>query len=168
MTPSRIFTARRKNYGKVNSLIPFFAIVALLAGYYAVYHSGLFSGVVEREEESGQIEIVETSCSQDEYENWVVTLSVRSLDEVDFHLSKILVKNMEVSSYHSDPPASKVSTLTTEIEYEMVLPSGEEAEIVIWIGREFGMLQPTQRVSIRIHDSAGVVYTASVVLAGSL
>ena len=168
MTSPRIVNARRKDYGKINPLIPLLAIVALLAAYYAVFHAGLLSGIVDREEESGRIEIVHVSCSQDEYENWMVTVSVRCVDDVDFHLSMILVKNMEVSRYHADPPASKVSTLTTEVVSEMVIPSGGEEEIVIWIGRDFGMLQPTQRVSIRIHDSAGEVYTASAVLSGSL
>ena len=168
MTPPRRFTFNRKNYGKVNPLIPLFIIVALLAAYYAVFHSGLLSGIVDRETESGRIEIINMSCTQDEYENWEVTVSVRSVDEVDFRLSKILVKGMEVSRYRADPPTSKVSTLTSEVRAESVVPSGEAAEMVIWIGRDFGLLQPTQRVSIRIQDSSDVVYTTSVVLSGSL
>ena len=167
MSPPRRFTFNKRNYGKVNPLIPLFIIVALLAAYYAVYHSGLLSGVVDSEE-SGRIEITDVSCSQDEYENWEVTVSIRSVDDVDFRLSKILVKGMEVSRYRADPPTSKVSTLTSEVRTESVVPSGEAAELVIWIGRDYGLLQPTQRVSIRIQDSAGVVYTTSVVLSGSL
>jgi len=108
------------------------------------------------------------SCSQDEYENWKVTVSVRSVDEVDFRLSRIFVKGMEVSRYRADPPTSKVSTITSEVRTESVVPSGEAAEIKIWIGRDFGLLQPTQRVSIRIQDSSGVVYTTSVMLSGTL
>jgi len=167
LSPPRRFTFNKRNYGKVNPLIPLFIIVALLAAYYAVYHSGLLSGVVDSEE-SGRIEITDVSCSQDEYENWEVTVSIRSVDDVDFRLSKILVKGMEVSRYRADPPTSKVSTLTSEVRTESVVPSGEAAELVIWIGRDYGLLQPTQRVSIRIQDSAGVVYTTSVVLSGSL
>jgi hypothetical protein len=167
LSPPRRFTFNKKNYGKANPLIPLFIIVALLAAYYAVYHSGLLSGVVDSEE-SGRIEITDVSCSQDEYENWEVTVSIRSVDDVDFRLSKILVKGMEVSRYRADPPTSKVSTLTSEVRTESVVPSGEAAELVIWIGRDYGLLQPTQRVSIRIQDSAGVVYTTSVVLSGSL
>ncbi len=162
-----MFTFNKKNYGKVNSLIPLFILVTLVAAYYAVYHSGLFSGVVDSEE-SGRIEIIDVSCSQDEYENWEVTVSIRSVDEVDFRLSKILVKGMEVSRYRADPPTSKVSTLTSEVRTESTVPSGEAAEMVIWIGRDFGLLQPTQSVSIRIQDSAGEVYTTSVVLSGTL
>ena len=138
-----------------------------MAAYYAVYHSGFLSGVVDSEE-SGRIEIIDVSCSQDDYENWEVTVSIRSVDEVDFRLSKILVKGMEVSRYRADPPTSKMSTLTSAVRTESVVPSGEAAEMVIWIGRDFGLLQPTQRVSIRIQDSAGEVYTTSVVLSGTL
>jgi hypothetical protein len=167
LTPPRSFTFRKRNYGKVNTLIPIFIIVALVAAYYAVFHSGLLSGVVDSEE-SGRIEIIDVSCSQDVYENWEVTVSVRSVDEVDFRLSKILVKGMEVSRYRADPPTSKVSTLTSEVRSESVVPSGEAAEFVIWIGRDFGLLQPTQRVSIRIEDSSGEVYATSVVLSGTL
>ena len=167
MSPPRRFTFNKRNYGKVNPLIPLFIIVALLAAYYAVYHSGLLSGVVDSEE-SGRIEITDVSCSQDEYENWEVTVSIRSVDEVDFRLSKILVKGMEVARYRADPPTSKVSTLTSEVRTESVVPSGEAAEMVIWIGRDYGLLQPTQRVSIRIQDSAGEVYMTSVVLSGTL
>lgn len=167
MTPPRRFTFNKRNYGKVNPLIPLFIIVSLLAAYYAVYHSGLLSGVVDSEE-SGRIEIFDVSCSQDEYENWEVTFSVRSVDEVDFRLSKIFVKGMEVSRYRADPPTSKVSTITSEVRAESVVPSGEAAEIRIWIGRDFGFLQPTHHVSIRILDSAGVLYTTSVVLSGTL
>jgi len=61
-----------------------------------------------------------------------------------------------------------VSTLTSEVRTESVVPSGEAAELVIWIGRDYGLLQPTQRVSIRIQDSAGEVYMTSVVLSGTL
>ncbi len=167
MTPPRSFTFSRRNYGKVNPLVSLFIVVALLAAYYAVYNSGLLSGVVDSKE-SGRIEIIDVSCSQDEYENWEVTVSVRSVDEVDFRLSTIFVKGMEVSRYRAGPPTSKVSTITAEVRAESVVPSGEAAEMVIWIGRDFGFLQPTQRVSIRIHDSAGVVYTTSVMLSGTL
>ena len=168
MTPPRRFTSSKRNYGKVNPLIPLFFIVAQLAAYLAVFHTGLLSGVVDSEEESGRIEIVDVSCTQDEYENWEATISIRCVDEVDFCLSKMFVKGMEVSSYRADPPTSKVSTLTTDAGTESVVPSGEEAEMRVWIGRDFGMLQPTQRVSLRIQDSAGEVYTISVVLSGSL
>lgn len=167
MTPPRRFTFSRRNYGKVNPLIPLFIIVALLAAYYAVYHSGLLSGVVDSEE-SGRIEIFDVNCSQDEYENWEVTFSVRSVDEADFRLSKIFVKGMEVSRYRADSPTSKVSTITSDVRAESVVPSGEAAEMKVWIGRDFGFLQPTQRVSIRIQDSSGVVYTTSVMLSGTL
>ncbi|NQT09343.1 hypothetical protein HQ586_09715 [Candidatus Bathyarchaeota archaeon] len=144
-----------------------FIVVTLVAAYYAVYHSGLLSGVVDSKE-SGRIEIIDMSCSQDVYENWEVTVSVRSVDDVDFRLSKILVKGMEVSRYRANPPTSKVSTITSEVRTESVVPSGEAAELVIWIGRDYGLLQPTQRVSIRIQDSADEVYTTSVVLSGTL
>lgn len=167
MTPPRRFTFRKRNYGKVNTLIPVFIVVTLVAAYYAVYHSGLLSGVVDSKE-SGRIEIIDMSCSQDVYENWEVTVSVRSVDDVDFRLSKILVKGMEVSRYRANPPTSKVSTITSEVRTESVVPSGEAAELVIWIGRDYGLLQPTQRVSIRIQDSADEVYTTSVVLSGTL
>ncbi len=167
MTPPRSFTFSRRNYGKVNPLVSLFIVVALLAAYYAVYNSGLLSGVVDSEE-SGRIEIIDVSCSQDEYENWEVTVSVRSVDEVDFRLSKIFVKGMEVSRYWAGPPTSKVSTITSDFGAESVVPRGEAAEMRVWIGRDFGFLQPTQRVSIRIQDSAGVVYTTSVVLSGTL
>jgi hypothetical protein len=168
LTPPLRFTFSKKNYGKVNPVVPLFIIVSILAAYYAVFHSGLLSGVVDSEVESGRIEVVDVSCSQDEYENWVVTVSVRGLDEVPFRLSKILVKGMEVSRYHADPPSSKVSTLTSAVNTGTVVLSGEESEMVIWVGRDFGLLQPTQRVSIRIEDAAGVVYPASVVLSGAL
>jgi len=167
LTPPRRFTFRKRNYGKVNTLIPVFIVVTLVAAYYAVYHSGLLSGVVDSKE-SGRIEIIDMSCSQDVYENWEVTVSVRSVDDVDFRLSKILVKGMEVSRYRANPPTSKVSTITSEVRTESVVPSGEAAELVIWIGRDYGLLQPTQRVSIRIQDSADEVYTTSVVLSGTL
>ena len=167
MTPPRSFTFSRRNYGKVNPLISLFIVVALVAAYYAVYHSGLLGGVVGSEE-SGRIEIIGVNCSQDVYENWEVTVSVVSVDEVGFRLSRIFVKGMEVSRYGAGPPTSKVSTITTEVRAESVVPRGEAAEMVIWIGRDYGFLQPTQRVSIRFHDSAGVVYTTSVVLSGTL
>ena len=103
MTPPRSFTFSRRNYGKVNPLVSLFIVVALLAAYYAVYNSGLLSGVVDSKG-SGRIEIIDVSCSQDEYENWEVTVSVRSVDEVDFRLSTIFVKGMEVSRYRAGPP----------------------------------------------------------------
>jgi hypothetical protein len=168
LTPPRNFSFNKRNYGKVNPLVPLFSLVTLLAAYFAVYHSGFLSGVVDDGEASGQIEIIDVSCSQDMYENWEVTVEFRSVDDLDFRLSKILVNSMEVSRYNADPPTSKVSTLTSEARTESVVPSGEAAEWRIWIGRDFGMLQPTQKVPIRILDSAGVVYTTSVVLSGSL
>ena len=168
MTPPRRFTFNKRNHGKINPVIPLFLIVAILAAYYAVYHSGLLSGVVDSGKESGGIEVIGVSCSQDEYENWEVTITVRGIDELDFCLSKIFVKGMEVSRYRADPPSSKVSTITSAVRTGSVVTSGEESEILVWIGRDFGLLQPTQRVSIRIQDSSGVEYPASVVLSGTL
>lgn len=149
-------------------MIPLIIILAILAAYYAVYHSGLLSGVVDTEAESGAIEVVGVACEQDAYENWVVTLTVRGVDEVDFRLSRILVKDMEVSRYRASPPTAKVNTLTSPVSSSAVVPSGQECELVIWIGRDFGLLQPTQRVSIRVEDASGAVYPASVVLSGTL
>ena len=168
LTPPRSFLFNRRNYGKVNPLIPLISLMTLLAAYFAIYHTGFLSGVVDSEEASGGIEIIDVSCSLDEYENWEVTVEFRSVDDIDFRLSKILVKSMEVSRYRADPPTSKVSTLTTEARTESVVPSGETAKFRIWIGRDFGMLQPTQKVHIRLLDSAGVVYTTSIVLSGYL
>lgn len=168
MTPPRRFTFKKRNYGKVNPVISLFLIIAILAAYYAVYHSGLLSGVVDSGGKSGRIKVIGVNCSQDEYENWEVTLSVRSIDEVDFCLSKIFVKGMEVSRYQAEPPSSKVSTLTSAVRTGSVVSSCEESEMVVWIGGDFGLLQPTQRVSIRIQDSSDVEYLTSVVLSGTL
>ena len=112
-----------------------------------------------------QVEIQNAVCSQDAYDNWVITITMKNTGTEQTTLISLLVNDVEATPDATAPTAA-VNTLTTNLNVttSTTLPSGDTATILVWVGRDYGTLSSGTTVNIKIHSTGGMDYLKLITL----
>jgi flagellin-like protein len=136
--------------------------IAITVSVAVAYWMGGIAGTFTTFE---QVEIQNAVCSQDAYDNWVVTLTLKNTGTAQTTLISLFANDVEATPDASAPTAA-VDTLTTNLNItsSTTLPSGVTATILVWVGRDYGTLSSGTTVNFKLHSTGGMDYLKLITL----
>ena len=164
-TNSRCSEARKKRSRRAVSPVIATVILVAIAITVSVAVAYWMGGIAGTFTTFEQVEIQNAVCSQDAYDNWVVTITLKNTGTAQTTLISLFANDIEVTPDASAPTAP-VATLTTHLNVTSptTLPSGVTATIHVWVGRDYGTLSSGTTVNLKIHSTGGMDYLKLITL----
>jgi len=136
--------------------------VAITVAVAVAYWMGGIAGQYTKFE---KVEIRTTTCTTDTSGNWVVTLNLKNSGTATATITNVFVNDQEATP-DSSAPVAAVATITTDLTTATAwqLTSGDNDDVVVWIGVTYGTLSSGTTVNIKFHSAGGMDYMELIVL----
>ena len=152
---------KRKGISPVIATVVLVAVTITVVIGVAYWLGGISSQYTSFE----KVEIRDSSIVIDAYGNWIVTLNLKNSGTATATISSIYINDIAATPDSSAPTAA-VSTLTSDltISTPWQLTSGQDGDLIIWVGTNYGTLSSGTTVNIKVHSAAGMDYIKLITL----
>ncbi|HEX9914372.1 MAG TPA: archaellin/type IV pilin N-terminal domain-containing protein [Candidatus Bathyarchaeia archaeon] len=140
-------------------------ILVAVAITVAVGVSYWMSGISSQYTQFENIEIRSWECTSVAFGNWAVVLTLKNSGTATATITGIYVNENEATP-DSAAPVAAVDTITTDLTTVTAwsLTPGDNNDLTVWIGLDYGTLSSGTTVNLRAHSAGGMDYIKLVKL----
>jgi len=155
------FMRERKAISPVIATVILVAVAITVAVGVSYWMSGISSQYTQFE----NIEIRSWECTSDAFGNWAVVLTLKNSGTATATITGIYVNENEATP-DSAAPVAAVDTITTDLTTVTAwsLTPGDNNDLTVWIGLDYGTLSSGTTVNLRAHSAGGMDYIKLVKL----
>jgi len=155
------FMRERKAISPVIATVILVAVAITVAVGVSYWMSGISSQYTQFE----NIEIRSWECTSVAFGNWAVVLTLKNSGTATATITGIYVNENEATP-DSAAPVAAVDTITTDLTTVTAwsLTPGDNNDLTVWIGLDYGTLSSGTTVNLRAHSAGGMDYIKLVKL----
>ena len=155
------FMRERKAISPVIATVILVAVAITVAVGVSYWMGGISSQYTQFE----NIEIRSCESTTDAFGNWQVVLTLKNSGTATATITGVYVNEAEATP-DSVAPVAAVDTITTDLTTVTAwsLTPGDNGDITVWVGLNYGTLSSGTTVNLRAHSAGGMDYIKLVKL----